>query len=100
MPVQSIDITQIPIVLVGTKSDLREDERTLTALSDQSLKPVSHEEGSAMSIQIGAVKYKECSAKSQTGVKDVFDSAIHAVLDKATVATDGGGGGGGCCVIA
>lgn len=41
--------------------------------------PIQYSQGVAMSKDIGAVKYLECSALTQKGLKTVFDEAIRAV---------------------
>jgi hypothetical protein len=41
--------------------------------------PIQYAQGVAMSKDIGAVKYLECSALTQKGLKTVFDEAIRAV---------------------
>ncbi|KAF3912733.1 hypothetical protein ABW21_db0209796 [Orbilia brochopaga] len=70
----------IPIILVGTKLDLRDDPKALKMLSDKKMSPISYQQGVSMSKEIGAVKYLECSALTQKGLKNVFDEAIRAVL--------------------
>ncbi|KAF3936425.1 hypothetical protein ABW19_dt0204051 [Dactylella cylindrospora] len=63
----------LPIILVGCKKDLRFDPKTIEELRKTSQKPVSPEE-------IGAVKYLECSAKTNEGVREVFEHATRAAL--------------------
>lgn len=43
--------------------------------------PISKEHGDSMSKELGAVKYMECSALTQAGLKTVFDEAIRTVLN-------------------
>ena len=69
-----------PIILVGTKLDLRDDKSTVEKLKDKKLSPISYPQGLSMAKEIGAVKYLECSALTQKGLKTVFDEAIRAVL--------------------
>ncbi|KAF0887194.1 LRC45 protein, partial [Crocuta crocuta] len=69
-----------PILLVGTKLDLRDDKDTIERLRDKKLAPITYPQGLAMAREIGSVKYLECSALTQRGLKTVFDEAIRAVL--------------------
>ncbi|KAE9548062.1 hypothetical protein FO519_008728 [Halicephalobus sp. NKZ332] len=69
-----------PIILVGTKLDLRDDAVTNDRLRDRRLTPISSTQGLQMAREIKAVKYLECSALTQQGLKQVFDEAIRAVL--------------------
>ena len=75
---------EVPILLVGTKMDLRSNKDTLKKLEEQGLSPVSTSQGNAQARDIGAVEYLECSALEQKGLKDVFDQAIRTVLDPPT----------------
>merc|ERR1712179_187915 len=69
-----------PIVLVGCKTDLRNDEKTLEELAGMKQTPVRHEEGLAMAEKIKAFKYLECSAKTKAGVREVFETATRAAI--------------------
>lgn len=69
-----------PIILVGTKLDLRDDAETINRLREKRLAPMSYPVSLSMAKEIRAVKYLECSALTQKGLKNVFDEAIRAVL--------------------
>ncbi|ORX40899.1 putative Rho GTPase [Kockovaella imperatae] len=70
----------IPLILVGTKLDLRDDPVTLQRLRERRFTPISYAMGMQCARDIGAVKYLEASSKTQKGLKNVFDEAIRAVL--------------------
>jgi Ras-related C3 botulinum toxin substrate 1 len=74
----------IPIILVGTKIDLREDKDTLVRMERQRLPMVgamvSYEQGLVKAKEIMAHKYIECSALTQRCLKMVFDEAIRVVV--------------------
>ncbi|KAJ8036919.1 Ras-related C3 botulinum toxin substrate 1 [Holothuria leucospilota] len=70
-----------PVILVGTKLDLRDDKETIAKLGERNLRPISYpQQGLQMQKEVNAVKYLECSALTQKGLKTVFDEAIRAVL--------------------
>lgn len=67
-------------MLVGTKFDLRDDKETIEKLKEKKLSPITTPQGLQMAKEIAAIKYLECSALTQKGLKQVFDEAIRAVL--------------------
>ncbi|KAL8230627.1 hypothetical protein R6Q57_000405 [Mikania cordata] len=68
----------VPVVLAGTKLDLREDKRYLA--DHPGLVPVTTAQGEELRKQMGAAYYIECSSKTQQNVKAVFDAAIRVVI--------------------
>mmetsp|Transcript_13480 Transcript_13480/g.24395 ORF Transcript_13480/g.24395 Transcript_13480/m.24395 type:complete len:191 (+) Transcript_13480:153-725(+) len=72
----------VPMILVGTKHDLREDANTIAELAKKGQKPISPQMGEAMAKELGMKKYMECSACTQHNVKEVFDEAVRVQLNK------------------
>nr|XP_017246041.1 PREDICTED: rac-like GTP-binding protein RAC2 isoform X1 [Daucus carota subsp. sativus] len=68
----------VPIILVGTKVDLREDRQFLSEHPNAT--PITPAQGEELKKMIGAAVYIECSSKTQQNVKAVFDAAIKVVL--------------------
>ena len=83
----------VPLILVGTKSDFRNDPELLQSLADKGRAPVAADEGEALRAQIGAVRYIECSAKTNYNLEEVMSGAVGVVVD--SMAT----GGRSCCVL-
>eukprot|EP01098_Paradermamoeba_levis_P012657 TRINITY_DN5577_c0_g1_i1.p1 TRINITY_DN5577_c0_g1~~TRINITY_DN5577_c0_g1_i1.p1 ORF type:complete len:201 (-),score=44.82 TRINITY_DN5577_c0_g1_i1:68-670(-) len=71
----------IPVVLVGTKIDLRENEAALKRLQEKNLSPITQEEGIKMASDVGATRYFECSAITQLGLKEVFEQVCRVALN-------------------
>nr|CDS20254.1 transforming protein RhoA [Echinococcus granulosus] len=71
----------VPIILVGNKKDLRNDEKTRMELAKVKQSPVTTEQGKAKANQIGAYGYVECSAKTKENVREVFEMATRAALE-------------------
>ncbi|KAM9991192.1 hypothetical protein ACTFIZ_004600 [Dictyostelium cf. discoideum] len=62
----------IPIILVATKLDKRDDKE----IKDK-LNPISYEQGhNTLMKKIKAIQYLECSALTKQGLKIVFDEAV------------------------
>uniref|UniRef100_A0A3B5M3R4 Uncharacterized protein n=1 Tax=Xiphophorus couchianus TaxID=32473 RepID=A0A3B5M3R4_9TELE len=71
-----------PLVLVGTQCDLREDVKVLIDLAKYRERPVDPSDARDCAMEIGAVAYMECSSLTQKNLKEVFDTAILASLQK------------------
>ncbi|OUZ99990.1 Small GTPase superfamily [Macleaya cordata] len=68
----------VPIILVGTKLDLRDSKGYLVDHMDSGA--ITSAQGEELRKQIGAAAYIECSSKTQQNIKAVFDTAIKVVL--------------------
>ena len=84
---------RVPVVLVGLKKDLREDENTIKDLEDEGQKPVTFEQGQKMANDTGAVQFLECSALKRDGVQEVFEAAVQAAVARKKSHS------GCCCTI-
>eukprot|EP00428_Durinskia_dybowskii_P061738 CAMPEP_0170364648 /NCGR_PEP_ID=MMETSP0117_2-20130122/5487_1 /TAXON_ID=400756 /ORGANISM="Durinskia baltica, Strain CSIRO CS-38" /LENGTH=141 /DNA_ID=CAMNT_0010619165 /DNA_START=222 /DNA_END=647 /DNA_ORIENTATION=- len=62
----------VPFILVGTKLDVRGEGKAGDFVSRQA--------GENLKEELKAFKYLECSARTQEGLKQVFDEAIRCVL--------------------
>eukprot|EP01090_Pellita_catalonica_P019150 TRINITY_DN63_c0_g1_i1.p1 TRINITY_DN63_c0_g1~~TRINITY_DN63_c0_g1_i1.p1 ORF type:complete len:195 (+),score=40.21 TRINITY_DN63_c0_g1_i1:86-670(+) len=69
-----------PLIVVGTKSDLREDKDVRAKLANQGQEAVTEAKGLELVKKIKALQYIECSAFTGDNLKTVFDEAVKAVL--------------------
>jgi small GTP-binding protein len=73
-----------PLILVGTKLDLRDNTLNADVQPGRDARGKSSVVSTQMGLQLAkdikAFKYLECSALNQKGLKNVFDEAIRAVL--------------------
>ena len=70
----------VPIVLVATKVELRNDAEAIEKLSKCNLAPISYKQGAKFAKEFGCCNYFEVSAKTQEGLKECFDGVIREVL--------------------
>ncbi|KAF7128832.1 hypothetical protein CNMCM5793_003741 [Aspergillus hiratsukae] len=81
----------VKLVLTALKCDLRKDED----LNDNP-NAITFEQGLAKAKEIGAVKYLECSAVQNRGIRETFYEAAKVALD---VKPAGSSGSKGQCII-
>ncbi len=74
----------MPIVLVGTKLDLRTNDVMLERLRARRETPVTHDEGKQLAAELGAAEYVEVSALTQQGINEVFVRAVEVGLNPPT----------------
>ena len=70
-----------PIIVVGTKIDLRDNSPARNELFEGGKPLLQYSEGLTVMQDIGAVRYVECSSLTQQGLKEVFEEAVRTVLD-------------------
>jgi len=66
----------VPIILVGSKSDLRTQPEYVEKLAARGSRPVTTAEGQSLADEIGAKAYCEISSITQEGLKEMFDKSI------------------------
>lgn len=72
--------SNVPFLLVGTQIDLRDDPKVLQDLHSRKQKPITKETGQKIAKKLGAAGYRECSALTMVGIKEVFDESIYIIL--------------------
>jgi len=72
-------IKDSPVILVATKTDLRDDVAFRDKMKDKGEHLISTVEGEKLAKEIKAKQYCECSALTQQGLRAVFDSAVRVV---------------------
>ena len=68
----------VPIILVGTKCDLKENKRYRNTAT-------TYNEGMSLAKHIKARKYLECSSKTLDGLNSLFQEVALAVLEPSTI---------------
>jgi Ras-related C3 botulinum toxin substrate 1 len=68
------------ILLVGTKCDLRSDAATVQRMKEDKVECVTMERGQELAKEMKLDGYVEVSARTQLGLKDVFEKAVSAVV--------------------
>ncbi len=63
-------------ILVGTMIDLRDDPSVVEKLARNHQRVITTDMGEQLARELGAVKYVECSALTQRGLKNVFDEVV------------------------
>ena len=71
----------VPVILVGTQIDQRENSVITRDLKSRGLRTVSRSDGVKLASLIKAATYVECSSLKQLNVKNAFDEAIAAALE-------------------
>eukprot|EP01092_Planopodium_desertum_P015527 TRINITY_DN8257_c0_g1_i4.p1 TRINITY_DN8257_c0_g1~~TRINITY_DN8257_c0_g1_i4.p1 ORF type:complete len:215 (-),score=2.98 TRINITY_DN8257_c0_g1_i4:128-736(-) len=71
---------KVPVILVGTKTDLRNSEEETKALKEAGKKPFTMEQGESLASKIKAETYMECSALKNEGIQELFTTALSVGL--------------------
>jgi GTPase SAR1 family protein len=71
-----------PIMLCGTKSDLRDNTEHLRKMEKKGQSLITQDMGKKAARELGCVDYMECSARTQHGLKQLFDHCIDVVLEQ------------------
>lgn len=67
---------RVPIILVGTKLDLRNDPSTLDQLAEKNQRPITQSQGEYLARICSAKAYLECSSMLNVNIRNVFEQAI------------------------
>jgi small GTP-binding protein len=74
------------LILLATKTDLREDPHVIEELKEKGLSIINTERGEQLASEINAIKYLECSALNTKSIAEVFGFALRCGLPKKSKA--------------
>lgn len=74
-----------PYIIVGLKSDLRDDFAQHSELKQQGFEPISTEKGMKMKEKIGAQEYLECSSLKNENLKGVIETVIKVLIHQREI---------------
>ena len=80
-----------PMAVVGTKLDLRGNQKIIARLAKQNTRPITYEQGLAMANKVRARFYCECSSISRKGVQSLFAEAIRTAISPQTKSSESNG---------
>ncbi|XP_013993847.1 rho-related GTP-binding protein RhoF isoform X2 [Salmo salar] len=70
----------IPVILIGCKTDLRKDKERTRRLKAMDQAPITYTQGEETRQHMSAELYLECSAKYRENVEDIFRDATKKAL--------------------
>ncbi|KAF2073597.1 hypothetical protein CYY_005086 [Polysphondylium violaceum] len=73
-------ITKVPVILCGTKIDLREDKETLTELKLKDQLPITSDQGEDLRKKIRADVFCEVSSITLQGLNDLFQHVMKTFI--------------------
>mmetsp|Transcript_17513 Transcript_17513/g.19694 ORF Transcript_17513/g.19694 Transcript_17513/m.19694 type:complete len:200 (+) Transcript_17513:19-618(+) len=88
LPELKTNAQPVPIILVGTKLDLKGNEEYL---AEKGITPVDSSQGDGVSSSLNLAAHIETSALTQKNLKEVFDTAILQVMNNRKKSGKGGG---------
>jgi len=71
----------VPLLLVGTKSDIRDNEKQLEELSSKGIEIVTWKQGVKLAKELNCITYIECSAIQSKGFMDIFGQTILTIVN-------------------
>jgi len=73
--------SEVPLILVGTKSDIRENEKLIEDLRSKNTELIPWKQGRKLAKELGCCSYIECSAVTNKGFEDIFGQTILTILN-------------------
>ena len=70
--------SSVPVILVGTKIDLRDNQGVIDRLSSKNLSPVTYDDGITLAKELGAITYIECSSLEHRGLRELDKRVAYA----------------------